>query len=240
MSTRRKAVLFLSIFMILAVVADSKANLRVIINPWWPRAIILGPPLPFLPPDLPPGPLPPDLPPGPPPSDLPPAIGYVDLNVRPGDAVVTVDGVVRGKAHDLSGAPDLLSLVPGPHTLALSKEGFKTARFTIHIIPRRTIELDVTLDLLPNGKTGTEPTYQLDLNKTGFLSVQVEPKDASLYVDDSFYGMVSQFSNAESSIVLRAGSHKVEIMRPGYKPYSETVVITGDKAKEINVKLEKN
>jgi hypothetical protein len=231
----KKVVISLSAVLIFAIVARAEAGLRIVLNPWWPRAIVLGPPL-FFPPPLPPPPPGQPLPP-PPPLE---AAGFISLSVVPADADVNVDGKLVGKAREFTQAPGLMSLAPGPHTLALSKEGFKTAKFTVNVIPQKTIELDVTMDALPQGSSEQAQTYQLDLNKTGYLSLKVEPQDASVYVDDTFYGIASRFVLPDSSIVLRAGTHKVEIIRPGYKQHVQIVEVGSDKAQDLNVKLEKN
>lgn len=82
------------------------------------------------------------------------------------------------------------------------------------------------------------PTYQLDLEKTGYLALTVAPADASLYIDDKPYGVAAEY-NDDKSIVLRAGSHTVQVIRPGYVSNVQTVEIVSDTTKTVSVTLTK-
>jgi hypothetical protein len=229
---KNKVILSVAMVIMLGLAASSEARWRIVVDPWWPRAIVLAP-LPVPPPPWM-GPVPP-----------PPvgATGFIGMNVIPADADLGVDGTVLGKALKFSDASGLLPLTPGPHAITLSRDGYKTASFTVNVIPQKTIELDVTMDALPQGVATNaveqQPTYKLDLDKTGYLAVKVDPQDSSIYIDDIFYGITSRFSGPDSSIVLRSGNHKVDIIRPGYKPHMEIVEIKSDGGKEMSVKLDK-
>jgi hypothetical protein len=236
---KNRIILSVAAVIMLGMVASSEGRWRIFVDPWRPRAIVLAPlPIPPPPPPFRGGPMPP--PPAPPPVG---ATGFIGLNVIPADADLGVDGTVIGKALKFSDASGLLPLMPGPHAITLSRDGYKTASFTVNVIPQKTIELDITMDVLPQGVTTNAveqpPTYKLDLDKTGYLAVKVEPQDASIYIDDTFYGITSRFSGPDSSIVLRSGNHKVDIIRPGYKSHTEIVEIKNDGAKEISIKLDK-
>ena len=68
----------------------------------------------------------------------------------------------------------------------------------------------------------------------GSLLLEVEPGDASIYVDGEFYGKASQVSHLE----LAAGRHRIEVVRPGYKT-EETEVDVDDDTKRVVVRLER-
>ena len=211
---------------------ETQAGVRVIVTPWGPRAIVVAP-----------APVPPLVAyPAVPPPEPASLVGYVDVNVKPGDADVIVDGKLRGKAQNFTRPRDFLALSVGTHDILISRDGFKSSHFSVTISPAKTIELDVTLTpLAPKAKVVAEPapTYNLDLNKTGYVTLNVEPRDAVLYIDDNFYGAVSQFMSPNPSLVLRDGPHKIELSRPGYLPLAQTIVISDDKPVEINVLLKK-
>lgn len=53
---------------------------------------------------------------------------------------------------------------------------------------------------------------------TGELRLMVEPRDAEVYVDGYFAGNVDDFDGAFQSLRLEEGTHKIEIVAPGYEP----------------------
>jgi hypothetical protein len=48
--------------------------------------------------------------------------------------------------------------------------------------------------------------------------LKVEPKDAEVYVDGYFFGIVDDFNGRLQHLKLTAGPHRVEIRAPGYQP----------------------
>lgn len=230
-----------SVVVVLMLATCAEAGLRVVINPWWPRAVVVAPlPLPVHPPIVVrPVPVPPPRPlPVPPPRPAP-VIGYVDFNIRPGDADLWVDDVYRGKVSDFTTPREYMSLAAGAHAVVIARDGLKTVRVTVHVPAHKTVELDVTLRPQSKDKPlAEEPEYKVELDKTGYLKLAVEPRDAVIYVDNELYGGVAQYMG-DDSLVLRAGSHVVEISRPGFKPVSERVEIASDGVKELNIKLDK-
>ena len=68
----------------------------------------------------------------------------------------------------------------------------------------------------------------------GELMLEVEPADASVYVDGEFYGKASQVSRIE----LAAGRHRIEVVRPGYRTEETEVTVDGE-AKKIVVRLDR-
>ena len=71
--------------------------------------------------------------------------GVLDLNVRPKETEVWVDGRLRGTCGEFDGHPDKLNLRPGMHSIRLvTPEGIVAAR---DIRVRAGIEINVGLDL---------------------------------------------------------------------------------------------
>jgi PEGA domain len=68
----------------------------------------------------------------------------------------------------------------------------------------------------------------------GVLEFQIEPADASVYIDGEFFGKASQMSRVD----LPPGRHRIEVVRPGYKTEEAEVEVGGD-AKKVVVKLER-
>lgn len=68
----------------------------------------------------------------------------------------------------------------------------------------------------------------------GELLLDVQPSDASVYVDGEFYGKAGQVSRLD----LPVGRHRVEVVRPGYKTEETEVTVDRD-TKKVVVKLER-
>jgi len=229
----KNQILFVLILLTIQITAaDSYARVRVLVKPWWPNAVLITPPPPKTPP-------PPSRYTGPP-DKVRIAPGYLDLQIRPSDTEVFIDGVYRGDAGSLKNTATYIPLAPGPHSIALEKEGFIPKKFEVKTRSGEVIELDVTMKILSAEPTATvEKSYNLDLEKKGSVLFKVEPQDASVYIDDTFYGPLSQFDDENSTILLSEGKHNIVITRPGYVDYESTIEVVGDTLKEIHLNLEK-
>jgi len=71
------------------------------------------------------------------------------------DAAVYVDGHYAGVVDDFDGWG--LAVQEGPHTVAIFREGYRTARFNIHVGEGQTFKLRHTLQALPAGERSEPP-----------------------------------------------------------------------------------
>ncbi len=71
--------------------------------------------------------------------------------------------------------------------------------------------------------------------KRGALRLSVRPDDASIYVDGSFRGTGREVT----SVDLRPGKHRVEVVRPGFRTFDHEVEVTNDGPAELSVELER-
>jgi hypothetical protein len=73
------------------------------------------------------------------------------------------------------------------------------------------------------------PTYGQDpfdaAGPTGGLRMKVEPRDAEVYVDGYFAGIVDDFNGRFQQLKLAAGAHRIEVRAPGYQPLTFDVSI---------------
>jgi len=70
----------------------------------------------------------------------------------------------------------------------------------------------------------------------GRLQLRVVPADASIYLDGRFLGTGEELARLHSSLLVDAGSHRLEVVRPGYESVEkEFVAVAGE---EIELKLE--
>lgn len=84
-------------------------------------------------------------------------VGAVELNVKPGQAEVWVDGKYVGEARDLDGYPSLLWLKEGAHRVQLYKGGYVTFDEQIEVQAGQQKELKARLDKGESAPPGVRP-----------------------------------------------------------------------------------
>jgi PEGA domain-containing protein len=93
-----------------------------------------------------------------------------------------------------------------------------------------------------NGYEGEPAPYQPEVRATerttdtGEVLLDVQPEDASVYVDDQFRGTGGNLRGLR----LRAGRHRLEIVRPGYVTYHDEVVVEVGGRVTLQVVLDRN
>ncbi len=70
---------------------------------------------------------------------------------------------------------------------------------------------------------------------TGTVRLNVEPRDASVYVDGEFQGAGREVGRIE----LAPGRHRIEIVRPGYRTAERDVEVKSGRSEDLDVHLEK-
>lgn len=232
-------VLGLGLFLSAAVAGQ--AQIRVVVRPPLPRPVVIGHPPP--PPVRRPPVVVARVPPPPPVVVTEPAeppVGRIRLQVEPSGAQVFVDGVYAGRARDFDGYPDFLLRPFGEHRVTLALEGFKTVHFVVQANPARVVTLDVALvPVQPNAPPPEAVAYDLQVEQSGALRFAVKPSDATVYVDDAYYGVVSDFSAEGAGLMLQAGAHKVELVRPGFKTYLIRTQIKPGETRMITLAMKK-
>jgi len=61
---------------------------------------------------------------------------------------------------------------------------------------------------------------------TGSLRLKIKPRDAKVYIDGYFVGVVDSFDGLFQRLGVEAGGHRVEIRADGYEPLQFEVLIT--------------
>ena len=86
----------------------------------------------------------------------------------------------------------------------------------------------------PEGE-GAPPNYrpQPSSRDTGRVRLEVRPEDASVYVDDEFWG------NARDTkfLTLRSGRHSIELVRPGFEVDRREVDVVRGETSDVLVEL---
>jgi PEGA domain len=183
----------------------------------------------------------------------------VRVLVDPSEARVYVDGYYAGTVDDFDGLFQRLRLSPGRHEIALKLEGYKTHRVRVYLTPDRTLKLSYEMqkgqgetfeDLardVPESDAMREraPEPRSEELKPGEerlgaaagaeLRLDVEPEDASVYVDGAFRGT----GREAASLRLAPGRHRIEVVRPGYRTDEREVEIAPAEPTVISVHLVK-
>jgi PEGA domain-containing protein len=68
------------------------------------------------------------------------------------------------------------------------------------------------------------------------LRLDVSPDDASVYLDGNFLGTARELEQLSAGLVVAPGSHRVEVVRPGYR--AEEVHFEGISGEEVPVEVE--
>ena len=126
---------------------------------------------------------------------LQPANAKLLVNSVPRGANVTVNGRYRGQS------PLTLDLAPDVnYEIGLSKAGYG--------ITSRKVRLEAA----------ASDSITVDLSaRTGTLTVNVQPADATVYVDGQARGTGS------TTLSLSSAPHRIEVRKSGYEPWSRTV-----------------
>jgi len=71
----------------------------------------------------------------------------------------------------------------------------------------------------------------------GRLQLSIEPNDASVYLDGRFVGTGRELAGLRSGLLVDAGEHRLEVVRPGYVGETRSVTIRGGDDSELRVEL---
>jgi hypothetical protein len=80
------------------------------------------------------------------------------------------------------------------------------------------------------------PEQQRQQSDRRTLSLQVQPSDATIYIDGNYYG-TSEDGHVE--VMLPDGMHKIEVVRPGYESFTKDVLVGPNAASSMTIMLEK-
>ena len=139
-----------------------------------------------------------------------PADGIVDLTSRPVGGTVTLDGVFLGVT------PLRLQVSPGEkHQIEITLAGYRPAKRSVELGPEEELELEVRL----------QPEY-------GVVFFDSRPVDAVLVLNGKPQGP------ATARLKLPAVPHRIEIRKPGYRPYRGTVTPSPGISRTVSVVLQ--
>lgn len=72
----------------------------------------------------------------------------------------------------------------------------------------------------------------------GRVRIDVEPGDASVYLDGKFVGTGAELAELRSGLLLEPGSHKLSIVRPGYKATEKQFEVEAGETTDLEIELD--
>ena len=175
----------------------------------------------------------------------------VRLDVSPKDAQVYVDSHYAGVVDDFDGIFQRLTLRPGPHLIEIRKTGYRALAVEMNLYPgqsvsyRRTMEPAPDTDsaaafaVAPGFEEGASPPSPGDINAPpGDVRFDVTPKDAAIYADGFYVGIVDDF-NGSQPLLLVPGRHHVSIRLDGYESVDVDLAIDAGRTMTYRTSLKK-
>jgi len=113
----------------------------------------------------------------------------LDVRTSPSGARIELDGVYQGDS------PVKLKVVPGPHLVVATRDGFLETRGSVNVQPTGTTRFDISM----------RPLF-------GLILAESFPNDAEVLVDNVFRGKTPVLMTD-----LPAGQHRIVIKKDGYE-----------------------
>ena len=162
----------------------------------------------------------------------------VRIDVRPDNADLFVDNRYLGVAGNFSGLRRL-PLHSGPHLLEIRKPGYDSLAITLTAYAGQSITVSQTM----RPTRGADDTPDVDTTARSFndgaihsgtdgpagaLRFDVTVKDAAIYADGFYVGIVDDF-NGSQHMMLTQGTHHLVLKREGYQTIEANVTIGSER-----------
>jgi hypothetical protein len=142
----------------------------------------------------------------------------VSIMSNPPGAAVYGDGVYKGTTR--SGSPLVSTqVIPGTHTLLLTRAGYQDYSTTGTVVAGRNYDLEFTLIPVPN------PT-------TGAISVTSSPIGAQVYVNNVFRGYSPLTVDS-----LTPGMYTVVLKLSGYEDWQSSTTVTAGQTAQLSATM---
>jgi hypothetical protein len=172
----------------------------------------------------------------------------IRLDVSPNDAQVYVDSYFAGVVDDFDGVFQHLILRPGPHLIEMRKNGFTTLVVEVSLYPGQSVTYRRTME--PSAEPESPPPFAPEFEEgavtpapdsnavPGDVRFDVTPKDAAIYADGFYAGIVDDF-NGSQHLVLAPGRHHLSIRLAGYESVDVEVSIDTGRTVTYRASLKK-
>lgn len=147
------------------------------------------------------------------------------------DAGVWIDGKYAGYVKELKGDRKVM-LPPGAHEISIREAGYKelTKKITVDPDEPQTIAVQLLTD--------TKAIFPG--NNAAELRLDIQPKNAAVYMDGGYMGHGSDFGGRFHSMLVAPGKHKLRITMDGYIPYEVDIEAVANEKSRMNIALLKS
>lgn len=180
----------------------------------------------------------------------------LDLDVKPEEAQVWVDGGYVGEADDFDGFPSYLWLAAGEHEIVLYSPGRETLVRTVNLRDGEMLGFD---DALPPGVSrAPQEVFTRFENNTAAaiaegrvasdeeelepgmarLRILVSPADAAVWLDGRPIGSAAELADLHDALAVTAGSHEIVAVRPGWGELRRRIEVAAGEDAEIELSLD--
>ena len=183
------------------------------------------------------------------------------IQVTPRETEVYVDGYRAGIVDDFDGFAQRLRVAAGEHVIELYLDGHKPVAQTILFVPGETYRIRHAMEPLAAGEAaparpaprtpptahGPPPAYDA-LGRPighapapgpagiggGMIAIRVQPGDAVILVDGERW---QSSASDRLEIQVSPGSHRIEVQKDGYQPFTTNVQVRPGETTAVNVSL---
>lgn len=180
---------------------------------------------------------------------------FVETDIRPRKALVTLDGEAVGRAKDYDGRWDRLVVAPGRRTIELAADGYMTLRVRLVARAGRTIRLERELregeglDPRSSAEIPAETPSTIDAAEPrgdhepsglgrGFLKIDVAPADAAVYLDGEFLASAGELAGLHGAIAVAEGEHRIEAVHPSFERRAAQVQVAMKETVRVELRLD--
>jgi hypothetical protein len=182
------------------------------------------------------------------------------IQVTPRQAAVYVDGYLVGSVDEFDGVFQRLRAPLGEHEITIYLNGYQTIREKMLLRPYETYHIKQVMQPIAAGESPEPPPAPIErprseppqmrgrtrvpvpaepaergADRFGSVSVRVQPADAEVFIDDERWEAPA--GENRLLVELSEGSHRVEIRKDGFKPYSSTIRVRSGETVSLNVSL---
>ncbi|MEL7058519.1 MAG: PEGA domain-containing protein [Acidobacteriota bacterium] len=189
-------------------------------------------------------------------------VGAFDLDVRPEEAEIYVDGDYLGTADDFDGFPEYLWLEEGTYDLSIYLPGYETLTRQYTVRPGVVIDVNDRLrqgesihpdDLGPTSTERREARLEADHEKRvraeervdfrakfegSRLHVTISPEDAAVYLNGQFVGTGGELTGLPRGLRVEPGQHTIEVTRPGFASEERQITVAAGEKFELELELQ--
>jgi hypothetical protein len=184
--------------------------------------------------------------------------GSARLQVTPRNTKVYIDGYFVGVVDNFDGNLQRLNVESGEHELQLHLEGYRPFTLKVLFVRGRTLKIAHTMQPLGPGEAAAPlpkpdetvraqpyrdpstprqgpPPRRGQQSEFGSLLLRVRPADAQILVDGEAW--TAPAGEDQFVIELAEGSHRIEVRKEGFQPYSTIVRVRRGETARLNVSL---